>query len=60
VVKPLTSARLAAAIKRAIAILGDSAHWRELQEAGMSQDFSWRVSATKYVELYGRLIAQAP
>ena len=54
-----TSARWAPAIKRALTFLGDAAHWRELQEAGMSQDFSWRASATKYVDLYQRLLTQA-
>jgi len=53
-----TAARLASAIKRALTILADAVHWRQLQEAGMSQDFSWRVSATKYVDLYQRLLAQ--
>jgi starch synthase len=53
-----TAVRLASAIKRAVTMLGDAVHWRELQEAGMSQDFSWRVSASKYLDLYQRLLAQ--
>ncbi|MFI5264527.1 MAG: glycogen synthase, partial [Candidatus Kapaibacterium sp.] len=32
--------------------------WRELQTNGMAKDFSWNKSATKYAELYEKLLAK--
>lgn len=59
VIKPPTATRLATAVKHAIAIRADSTRWIAMQKAGMSQDFSWRISAQRYLELYRRLVAQA-
>jgi starch synthase len=53
-----TSARLATAIKRVLAIIPESLSWEALQEAGMSQDFSWAHSAEQYFQLYQRTLAQ--
>lgn len=30
--------------------------WKKIQQNGMSRDFSWKVSAKKYIELYQRAI----
>jgi starch synthase len=30
--------------------------WRRIMEHAMSQDFSWKVSARKYLELYKSLV----
>jgi starch synthase len=46
-----------AAVHRALAKYEDKDAWRVMQGNGMSQDFSWTRSATKYFELYQRLIA---
>jgi starch synthase len=59
VIKPPTATRLATAIKQAISIRADAVRWTAMQKAGMSQDFSWRTSAQRYLELYRRLVAQA-
>jgi len=40
------------AIKRALRHYQDRKAWRTLQLRGMSQDFSWRKSAQKYLEIY--------
>jgi len=41
-----------ATIQRALKAYADKPRWRAMQQRGMSQDFSWRASAQKYVELY--------
>ncbi len=56
--KKPTAARLATAIKKAIAIFPDRARWAAMQKAGMSQDFSWAVPARQYFQLYRRVTAQ--
>ena len=53
-----TATRLATAIKRALKIFADHSRWRAMQEAGMSQDFSWAVSARQYFQLYQRVKAR--
>jgi starch synthase len=47
-----TAAALLAALDRALALYRDAAAWRRLVRVGMGQDFSWRRSAGRYVELY--------
>ena len=58
VIEKPTSTRLANAIKRALTAYGDREGWEAMQKAGMSQDFSWRVSARQYFQLYQRVVAQ--
>lgn len=43
---------LVSAIERALRAFRDSAAWTRLQTNGMSRDYSWRASATHYVEAY--------
>ena len=46
-----------AAIRLALAELrGEPAAWKLRARRGMLRDFSWKVSAAKYSELYGRLV----
>ena len=44
-----------AAIDRALTLWTDREQWGRLMRNGMQQDFSWRESAKKYVELYERV-----
>lgn len=53
-----TAAGLAAAIRRALRVFPDRSRWRVMQQAGMSQDFSWGASARQYFQLYQRLATQ--
>jgi len=46
------AAQMLDAIKRALRCFDDPKTWRALQRRGMSQDFSWRKSAKKYLEIY--------
>ena len=40
------------AIERALGVFQDQAAWRALMRRGMQQDFSWRRSAERYLDLY--------
>lgn len=43
---------LAAAFDRAVRAFRDPLVWTRLQQNGMNRDYSWRASATHYVEVY--------
>ena len=47
------------AVRRALNLYPDHAHWLRFQKAGMALDFSWHNSAKKYFELYKKLMEQA-
>lgn len=53
-----SSADLASAIRRGLAVYADPEAWRKLQLNGMSQDFSWEQSARQYRALYLSLVEQ--
>lgn len=46
------------AIGRAVELFGDEKRWNDLVEKIMEIDFSWGVSAKKYVDLYKKLIGE--
>jgi len=46
------------AMERAIQHYREPELWQQLIETGMSQDFSWRRSAERYIDLYARVLAQ--
>jgi starch synthase len=48
---------LFSAVNEALTIFANPTAWRRLMRNAMAQDFSWRESATRYVELYQRTIA---
>jgi starch synthase len=54
-----TPASLVAAFDRAHALYRSPRHWMALQQSGMHQDWSWKRSATLYVELYEKAISKA-
>jgi len=47
-----TPMALGATFERALHAFHDPATWRKLQLAGMSRDYSWRASASNYLEAY--------
>ena len=47
---------LAAAINSAFKVYAKREQWQSIQCAGMSQDFSWKNSAKKYLELYQSIL----
>jgi len=52
-----TSAALVRCVRRAVKTYQDRKTWRKLLHIGMSQDWSWKRSATRYVELYQKAVA---
>jgi starch synthase len=45
-------------LKQAVKAYEDSKTWARLQKNGMKRDFSWEVSAKKYVQLYHKCASQ--
>ena len=54
-----TPGALVRAVRRALRVFRRRAEWRELQLAGMRQDFSWDASAREYVKVYRKALALA-
>jgi starch synthase len=54
-----TTAALDKAIARAFALFKTPAQWHRLQRNGMAKDFSWAVSAQRYIEVYEQALAKA-
>ena len=44
-------------LKRALKIFEDKKTWQKIMRAGMKIDFSWDVSAKRYIELYKTILA---
>ncbi len=44
-------------IKRAIKIFDDKKNWQKIMKAGMKTDFSWDLSAKRYIELYKTILS---
>ena len=55
-----TPAALVHAVKRALALRRDARLWKQVQLAGMRQDFSWRHSASDYLRLYDAALPGRP
>ena len=47
-----TSGELLKSIRQASALYKDKAEWKKLVSNGMKEDFSWKKSAEKYIEIY--------
>lgn len=45
-------------IKRAVKVFEDKKSWQKIMRAGMKLDFSWDVSAKRYIELYKTILAE--
>ncbi|MET0137148.1 MAG: glycogen synthase GlgA [Sphingobium sp.] len=56
---PLNPDSLLAVLSRAQALHADAPTWAAIQRAGMSADFSWHRSASRYADLFARLVAEA-
>jgi starch synthase len=54
-----TAESLWRAVQEALALYrGDPAAWRRLATTGMAQDFSWKMSALQYLQLYGDALSE--
>ncbi len=56
VFKKYDAGEMLKAIKRAIKIYADKDTWQKIMKAGMKSDFSWTVSAKKYIDLYKKVL----
>lgn len=45
-------------IKRAIKVFANKDSWQKLMKNAMKQDFSWNVSAKKYIDLYRKILSE--
>ena len=54
------SASLEDAVQRALVAHGNEKLWQDLVCRVMQQDWSWKVSAQQYQEVYERALANAP
>ena len=48
------TASMLTALKQAVRTYADPVKWMKLQKNGMRKDFSWAVSAKRYIQLYGK------
>lgn len=48
--------RLTETVRFALEVFGDKKSWLQIMKNGMKQDFSWKASAKKYMQLYKSLI----
>lgn len=46
-------------VRLALEVFGDKKSWHQIMKNGMKQDFSWKVSAKKYLQLYKSLIPES-
>jgi starch synthase len=53
---PYDGKELLKAVSRAVVTYKNQSFWKKIMKNGMSQDFSWKVSAKKYADLYARLL----
>lgn len=53
---PYTSAAMLEAIRKAVDVFADQETWRKIQRNAMLKDYSWEVSAKKYIKLYQKLL----
>lgn len=51
-----SSTAMARALRRALKVFPDKRRWTALQKRGMKQDFSWKNSAVKYLDIYASLL----
>jgi starch synthase len=54
--KNYKASELLKTVQRARHAFADQAAWKKLMKAGMAKDFSWEVSARKYLHLYRSLV----
>jgi len=55
VFEPNSSQALYDAIRKTVALYGDSKIWKKIQRRGMKADVSWETSAARYADLYASI-----
>ncbi len=54
----VTAESLLKSLRQAIELYRDQASWRQLTQAGMKSDFSWKRSARTYLELFKAVVSE--
>jgi starch synthase len=54
----MDAASLLAAARRAVGVYRDKKSWHALQQICMSKDFSWKLSANAYHQIYKNMISR--
>lgn len=57
VMENLTAASLIETMDRALALYKDKEAWTEMQKKIMQEDFSWEISAKRYLDIYDRMMS---
>lgn len=56
IIHELTAKELVKTVKRAISYFNKSEEWLKLQKRIMQEDYSWELSAQRYIDIYDRVI----
>jgi starch synthase len=56
VMESLDEESLIKAVERALALYKDKEKWREVSKTAMEEDFSWEISAKRYIDIYDRIV----
>lgn len=57
ILEELSSKAIIKAVKQAIELFKDKERWVELQKRIMEEDFSWEISAKRYLDIYDRVLS---
>ncbi len=57
IIDELSGKGIISAVKRAITYFKDKEKWAEVQKRIMQEDFSWEVSAKRYLDIYERVLS---
>mgnify|MGYP000073681258 CR=1 FL=1 len=58
VFKKYEASDLVSEVKRAIKVFNNKDAWLKLMKVAMNQDFSWKSSAKKYIDLYRKILSE--
>lgn len=56
VMEDLSAKSLTDSVERAIKLYNEKEKWQELQKRIMQEDFSWEISAKRYLDIYTRMV----
>lgn len=56
IIDPLTPQDIVKTVKRAVSYFKDEEKWTELQKKIIEEDFSWEISAKRYLDVYERAL----
>ena len=57
ILEELSAKAIVKAVKKAIELFKDKERWVEIQKRIMEEDFSWEISAKRYLDIYDRVLS---